>query len=796
LVLAAEGGVRVQVLVGAPQESGTRSVAIHSRAHDVEDWTLHAQGELAEQTGEPGFDVTVWPPADAVTVAVEDLYERLAEIGLEYGPVFQGLARAWVRPGEVLAEIVLPEQAHAEAARFGVHPALLDAALHASALGDLLPAPEPGRPYLPFAWNGVSVHAVGATTLRVRATRNATANVGSVGITLNIADGSGAPVADIEALTLRALSTAGLGNTAGQNLYRLEWSAAPAGSASASAEVPGWVVADSLDGSLDGSPAGEVAECVLVEVPAGVHQALGLVREWLAEERFASSRLVLVTRGAVAVAEVEDVDPAQAAVWGLVRAAQAEQPGRFVLLDVEAGPLDPRTIGRALASGEAQVAIRSGALWSPRLARAAVPQYERLEFGPESTVLVTGGTGGLGALVAKHLATTYQVKHLLLASRRGEQAPGAAELAAELTELGATVTVAACDVGDRDALAGLIAAIPVQHPLSGVVHTAGVLDDGVITALTPERLDRVMRPKADAAWHLHELTRHLDLSAFVLFSSLSGVLGGAGQSNYAAANAFLDALAEHRRSQGMAGTSLAWGLWESGGMAEELTEADLRRMERMGLKPLSAADGLALFDAGLNHDLPALVAARFVQARTTARTAMPRAGALHGLTERLAAMEPAERQAALSDLVRGQAAMVLGFADPSAIEPQRQFQDLGFDSLTAVEFRNRLSAVTGLRLPATLVFDYPTSIELIEYLVDHFDGAEDEEAQTLRLFAEIDKIESTVTGLAEESVARNRLVSRLKDLLTGLNGLGAADHFETATDDEMFAFIDNELEVS
>ncbi|MEU4541432.1 type I polyketide synthase, partial [Streptosporangium sp. NPDC023825] len=735
---------------------------------------------------------------------VEDLYERLAEIGLEYGPVFQGLARAWVRPGEVLAEIVLPEQAHADAARFGVHPALLDAALHASALGDLLPAPEPGRPYLPFAWNGVSVHAVGATTLRVRATRNTTANVGSVGLTLNIADGSGAPVADIEALTLRALSTAGLGNTAGQNLYRLEWSAAPAGSASASAEVPGWVVADSLDDSLDGSPAGssagspsgEVAECVLVEVPAGVHQALGLVREWLAEERFASSRLVVVTRGAVAVAEVEDVDPAQAAVWGLVRAAQAEQPGRFVLLDVEAGPLDPRTIGRALASGEAQVAIRSGALWSPRLARAAVPQYERLEFGPESTVLVTGGTGGLGALVARHLAATYQVKHLLLASRRGEQAPGAAELAAELTELGATVAVAACDVGDRDALAELIAAIPVQHPLSGVVHTAGVLDDGVVTALTPERLDRVMRPKADAAWHLHELTRHLDLSAFVLFSSLSGVLGGAGQSNYAAANAFLDALAEHRRSQGLAGTSLAWGLWESGGMAEELTEADLRRMERMGLKPLSAADGLALFDAGLNHDLPALVAARFVQARTTARTAMPRAGALHGLTERLAAMEPAERQVALSDLVRGQAAMVLGFADPSAIEPQRQFQDLGFDSLTAVEFRNRLSAVTGLRLPATLVFDYPTSIELIEYLVDHFDGAEDEEAQTLRLFAEIDKIESTVTGLAEESVARNRLVSRLKELLTGLNGLGAADHFETATDDEMFAFIDNELEVS
>ncbi|WP_449066233.1 beta-ketoacyl reductase, partial [Planomonospora algeriensis] len=317
-----------------------------------------------------------------------------------------------------------------------------------------------------------------------------------------------------------------------------------------------------------------------------------------------------------------------------------------------------------------------------------------------------------------------------------------------------------------------------------------------VTALTPERLDGVMRPKAEAAWHLHELTRDLDLSAFVVFSSLSGVLGGAGQGNYAAANAFLDALAEYRSSQGLAGTSLAWGLWETGGMAEELTEADLRRMERMGLKPLSAADGLALFDAGLRHDRPALVAARLVQTRATARTAPPRAGAGNGLAERLAAMEPAERRSALSDLVRGQAATVLGFTGASAIEPQRQFQDLGFDSLTAIEFRNRLSAVTGLRLPVTLVFDYPTSIELIEYLMDHFDGTEDEEAQILRLFAEIDKIESTMAGLAEESVARDRLVARLKGLLTGLNDSGTADQFEAATDDEMFAFIDNELEVS
>ncbi|MEU4541679.1 type I polyketide synthase, partial [Streptosporangium sp. NPDC023825] len=485
------------------------------------------------------------------------------------------------------------------------------------------------------------------------------------------------------------------------------------------------MVVDSLDGLLDGSPDAEIAECVLVEVSAGVREALGVVQGWLAEERFASSRLVVVTRDAVAVAD-EAPDPVQAAVWGLVRAAQAEQPGRFVLLDVEAGPLDADAVGRALASGEAQVAVRAGAVWMPRLVRTVVAPVEEERapvFGPEGTVLVTGGTGGLGALAARHLVTAYGVRHLLLAGRRGERAPGVAELVAELTELGAAVEVAACDVGDRDALAGLIAAIPAGQPLSGVVHAAGVLDDGVITALTSERLDGVMRPKADAAWHLHELTRELDLSAFVLFSSVAGALGGPGQGNYAAANAFLDALAEYRRSQGLAGTSLAWGLWAIGGMAEELTEADVRRMERMGLKPLSAADGLALFDAALRHDRPALVAARFAQGGNPARAALPRAGTLNGLAGRLAAMEPAERRSFLSDLVCQEVATVLGHASKEAVQPDRAFQDLGFDSLTAVEFRNRLGTVTGLRLPATLIFDYPTAQAVADYVGAELTGA-------------------------------------------------------------------------
>ncbi|WP_440107933.1 SDR family oxidoreductase, partial [Streptosporangium sp. H16] len=553
------------------------------------------------------FELVQWPPVDARPVAVDGLYDDLAAVGLEYGPVFQGVTRAWAKPGEVFAEVALPEQAHADAARFGVHPALLDAVLHASALGDLLPEPEPGRPFLPFSWSGVSLHATAATSLRVKII-----GTGGTSMALTIADGSGVPVAEVEALTLRPLSTSDLVAAGDRGwLHQVGWTAIAAGT---STEVPRWAVLEAGAG-LDS--VAEAPEAVLVTIPSGgelgvvTREVLGLVQEWLAEERFASSRLVLLTCGAVVAVADEVPDLAQAAVWGLVRAAQAEQPGRLVLLDLDTDPLDADTVAQALATGEPQVAVRDGHLLMPGLNRTADRGEERSVFGSEGTVLVTGGTGGLGAVVAKHLAATYQVKHLLLASRRGTQAPGAADLAAELTELGATVTIAACDVGDREHLTHLLASIPPEHPLTGVIHTAGVLDDGIVASLTPERIDAVLRPKADAARHLHELTQDLNLSAFVLFSSLAGVLGSAGQAGYGAANAYLDALAHHRHAQGLAATSLAWGLWASGGMAGDLSETDLRRMERAGVKPLSIPEGLALLDTALHTDHPALVPARF-----------------------------------------------------------------------------------------------------------------------------------------------------------------------------------------
>ncbi|MYR62340.1 SDR family NAD(P)-dependent oxidoreductase, partial [Streptomyces sp. SID625] len=298
-----------------------------------------------------------------------------------------------------------------------------------------------------------------------------------------------------------------------------------------------------------------------------------------------------------------------APVWGLVRAAEAENPGRFVLADLDGASGSHDRLTAVLATGEPEFALHDGTLRVPRLVRGAGPDTAAAP-DPEGTVLVTGGTGGLGALIARRLVTEHGVRRLLLTSRRGADAPGAAELSAELARLGAEVTVAACDVGDRAALARVLASVPDAHPLTGVVHAAGVLDDGVVESLTADRLDTVLAAKADGAWHLHELTAGHDLAFFHLFSSAAGILGAAGQANYATANTFVDALARHRRSTRLPATSLAWGLWATGGMAEQLTGADVERLRRQGFPPLSADEGLDLFDAALRSAEPLLLLLR------------------------------------------------------------------------------------------------------------------------------------------------------------------------------------------
>ncbi|MEU9118122.1 SDR family NAD(P)-dependent oxidoreductase, partial [Streptomyces sp. NPDC048483] len=778
LVLPESGGVALQVSVEAPDGSDRRSVSVYSRPEDdVEGvWTRHAMGVLAQGGGAAGVESAgfgVWPPAGASVVDVEGAYEALAGAGYGYGPVFQGLRSVWREGGAggaVWAEVVLPEGVGGVEG-FGMHPALLDAALHAAGIGGLL---EPGEgdggrgPRLPFVWSGVRVHAVGATRVRVRLTA-----LGSDEMSVLVADETGAPVATVESLSLRAVAEGQLRAAARDvgSLFDISWQALP--SSDSASEPVEWVGLDGLEGPAGafadlGALSGavdkgfETPEVVVAEISAGssgasgVVEALGLVQGWLAEERFAQSRLVVVTRGAVGVRPGDSVEGlGQAGVWGLVRSAQSEHPGRFVLLDTDTDT--DAGVDVDLASGlgdEPQVAVRGGEVFVPRLRRVPQAQVQVQdedgagELGPwdvEGTVLITGGTGTLGGLLARHLVVERGVRRLLLTSRRGLDGPGAGDLVVELEALGAEVRVAACDAADRDALAGVLESIPGDRPLTAVIHAAGVLDDGVVESLTPERVRCVLRSKVDAAWNLHELTRDCGLSAFVLFSSAAGVFGAAGQGNYAAANAYLDALAQHRRVQGLPAVSMAWGLWEqASGMTGHLGAEDKGRINRGGVGVLSSQRGLELFDAALVADsavvVPVSLDLAVIRAGAasagvppllrdlvrvpTRRAAGARAVEVSEFADRLSRLAGPEQLPDVLETVRRHVAQVLGHAAGSDVDPARPFKDLGFDSLTAVELRNRLNAATGLRLPATLVFDYPTPTSLAEFVLSEVTGRE------------------------------------------------------------------------
>ncbi|WP_031024955.1 type I polyketide synthase [Streptomyces sp. NRRL WC-3725] len=524
-----------------------------------------------------------------------------------------------------------------------------------------------------------------------------------------------------------------------------------------------------------------------------------------------------VTRDAVAHGTAATVTGfAQAPVWGLGRVAALEHPDRWGgLVDLPA-EIGPRTVARLAAllgnaDGEDQVVVRESGAYGRRLEHA--PVRAGAPWKPSGTVLVTGATGAVGAAVARWLAAEG-ADHLLLTSRRGTDAPGAADLVRELTDAGTRVTLAACDVADRKALTALLDSVPAEHPLTAVLHLAGVLDDGVLDALTPDRFAGVLAPKADAARHLHELTADRDLSAFVLFSSLTATVGGAGQANYAAANAFLDALAEHRRAAGLPATSIAWGPWGGDGMAAHDTVRSAARA--MGMSLLDPGRALTALRRALDGgDTTVTVAdvdwSAFAPAFTATRpspllSALPEArrgpagpadaGTVDGFAEKLAGLTGGERERALQELVCGQAAAVLGYGGADAVEPTTAFRDLGFDSLTSVDLRNRISGAAGVPLPATLIFDYATPAALAKYLGTELAGADTSVDSVL---ADLDRVAARLGDLTAEDIEQGRITARLQSLLGDLNKtLGQdtaalAGRLEEASADDVFAFIDNEL---
>ncbi|WSP77978.1 amino acid adenylation domain-containing protein [Streptomyces sp. NBC_01235] len=734
LLIPEQGEVEVQVVAEPADGDGVRPLRLHARTPES-DWQLHATGSLldAEPPADGGTeDLVPWPPVGAERVDLSSWYADLAEQGLEYGPGFRGL-RSLLRHGdELYAEVSLPEP---------VRSALLDAALHSLDLRT--------TPAMPFSFTGVrwldTDAAAELSGLRARITP-----LDNGAVALRISDGTGRGVLTADSLTLRPLD--GMSLDAGRSaLFGIDW-------------VPV---------HPDASRTGDATEATVLLCPAAdgeqpdrvremTSEVLGGLQAWLAEEDGGDGRLVVVTRSAVVTGNgtAEEADPAAATVWGLVRSAQTENPDRIVLVDIDidtdgagdGGDNDGLSglLPTLLATDEPQLALRDGEIRVPRMVRAKQADSPAAPALPtEGTVLITGASGTLGGLVARHLVAEHGVRDLLLVSRQGMP-----ELAEELTALGATATSAPCDIGDRDALAELLATVPQDRPLRAVVHAAGALDDAVIGSLTPARLDSVLAAKADGAWHLHELTRDLDLTAFVLFSSVAATLGTAGQGNYAAANAFLDALAQHRRAQGLPALSLGWGLWaQRSALTGRLDEADLARLGDAGVLPLATDEGLALLDAALGADrahllpvrldrtaarsaagtLPPLLRAPVPAPRrrpTTATADTPADTTTAGAGDGLRAIPAADREEVVAELVRREVAAALKYGSAEEIDPDAELLRLGFTSLTALELRNKLSARTKLRLPATMVFEHRTTRALARFLTGKLSDGEPAPAPT------------------------------------------------------------------
>ncbi|WP_433715689.1 type I polyketide synthase [Nocardia sp. CA-084685] len=832
--LLVEQGVVVRVVVGP--ESGQRSVAVYSRPDDGElaGWVRHATGVVTTAPAPTPGEPDVWPPVGAEPMDVADGYARLAALGYGYGPAFRGVQRVWrLDEDELYAEVEIPSGAGVELSGFGVHPALLDAALHAWAVTEAAKSSEAsdgGLVWLPFSFEGVSVWGEATSSrLRVRLRRVEDR------LAVAVADAAGRPILTIDAVTIVGVTRQQLASTVGgrESIYGVDW-VPVVGGVGVSGTVWGiggpvelgvgvrWfddvqaVVTALAEGAR--APSAVVVSCAgLADAPTVADRAralaatvLLLLQDWVAGGPRAP--LVIVTQGAIATGADEMVPGiAEAPVWGMVRSAQLEFPGRFVLVDVDRNDDVGRVWPVAAAGAESQLAVRDGRVLAPRLIPIE-PSERASAWDRMGSVLITGGGGALGAEVARYLVIEREMRCVVMVGRRGAAVDGAVELTAELTAAGARVEWVACDVTDRASVASALAAVPAQHPLTAVVHAAGVLDDGVLTSLTPERLDAVLAPKVAGAWHLHELTQDMPLAGFVVFSSVAGLIGAPGQANYAAGNVFLDALAAHRQAQGLAATSVAWGLWDlAGGMAGDLETSDRARLRRGGLVAMTSAQALAQWDAALTADRAAVAVAQLDRPGMRAQAAAmgfvppilrtlvraPASGAVDGaaaaeaasaLAARLAGLSDDERLRVLSELVRTHVAAVLGHPGPEAVDPDLSFQDLGFDSLAAVELRNRLSQATGITLPATVAFDHPTPTSVARHFqmsLPIWETAEFDFA------ARIDEIESALAEFDSDSREHIDAIKRIRQLTARFDSARTAT--VPSSDDELFAFIDSDL---
>ncbi|QDP80092.1 SDR family NAD(P)-dependent oxidoreductase [Nocardia otitidiscaviarum] len=788
LTLPENGATDVQIAVGEPDSEGRRAVTVHSR-HDGqgEGWQPHATGVLdAAPVSEPSWSLDTWPPRGAVALPVEDVYAEFASAGIDYGPLFQGLRSAWRIGEDVAVEVALPPGEDHRAAGFDLHPALLDAVLHGVGIGRMFG--EDGQARLPFSWSGVTLYGAGSSVLRARLSPK-----GEDAVALLVSDVMGRPVAEVDRLTMRKIAPEQFASTQ-RSMF-----------------VPAWLprelpTAATVFTTLGDEPGPADATHVLLRANHGddLHPdaALAAVTAVLSTIQSCTEdrALVVVTENAVAVDG--EPAPAGAAVWGLVRAAQVERPGRVLLVDIDDDERSWAALPHALSCDEPQMALRGGEIRVPRLVPAPAPASAAPNWG-SGTAVITGASGALGTLIAQHLVDAHGARDLVLLSRTGD-AP---------EPDGATVTRIACDVTDPRQIAAALDAIPRDRPLT-LVHAAGALDDATIEHQTPAHLRVAFGAKAAAAWHLHELTRDHD-TTLILFSSAAATLGSPGQANYAAANAYLDALAHHRATNGHPTTSIAWGLWNTG-MASRLSDADQRRLAATGLAPIDEADGLALFDAAVAGGEPVVVPLpvnRAVLRRRAvdgplpavlrdlvprpARVAAASAAPEQALAETLRGLPPHEQRERLAQLIRSRIAAVMGHGWAEAISMDRPFTDLGFDSLMAVELRGALDAATGLRLPATLVFDHPTPAALHEHLQAALLSGESTTADSI--FAQIDRLEAGLAHIEPQHAARVRgrlrtLLGAWEDTATGDDNGG--DELANANLDEVFDIIDDELGLS